>query len=280
MNKFRVIEDEFDASRQANNIWLSIQNPTAPIVFFFGPPYSGKTVALFRMTRFLESQNYRVNPISSFRPNATDYIRMCSEFKNMVYSYYAPPRYSMLLNFILVSVHNPVGQTICQILKVPGVHCFDPSYKSNIAIPTYFNTFISCPNKKVWVFFLEQGWRNNQAVRDLYAHKICCMQELISPNDKVVFLFNKADLHLDQYDRTGKPRKELFFNKIKHEYPNIFTRYKNNGLKKLIYGEYDIKAVCFSSGIFTTLQDEKVAWGLSDDLYCSQFWNAIQKSIK
>lgn len=266
-----------------NSVYITIPDKKTPIVVFFGPPYSGRTVALFRMTRFLESRNCLVNPISSFRPQCDrHYIRMCSEFKNMVYSNYAPPGNSML-DFMLVSVHNPVRQTICQILEVPGEHCFNPYDTSNkLTFPTYFNTIISCPNKKIWVFFLEQGWGDNQAVRDLYAQRICCMQELISPNDKVVFLFNKVDRQRqrEQYDRKGKPRKNLFFKQIKHEYPDIFTRYKNNRLKELIYGEYDIKTVCFSSGIFSKSFDGREVWCPSNDLYCLQLWNTIQKSIK
>lgn len=262
--------------RDVNAISVTIPDQNTPIVVFFGSPASGKTLALMRMIRFLESHDHQVIPEEVFRPK-TDrhYARMCTELKNMVYNNYTPGG-TDVISFMLVKVLNPIGQPVCQILEAPGEHYFDGS--PNLDFPTYINAIRTSPNRKVWVFFVEQGWGDDQSERNLYAQKICSMQGLVSPNDKVVFLFNKADLQRKrgQYDKTGKPRKELFFNQIKSEYPGIFTKYQNTGLTKLLYGEYNFKAICFSSGIFNKTNDGREVWTLESDWYCSELWNAIK----
>lgn len=262
--------------RDVNAISVTIPDQNTPIVVFFGSPASGKTLALMRMIRFLESHDHQVIPEEVFRPK-TDrhYARMCSELKNMVYNNYTPGG-TDVISFMLVKVLNPVGQPVCQILEAPGEHYFDGS--PNLDFPTYINAIRTSPNRKVWVFFVEQGWGEDQGERNLYAQKICSMQGLVSPNDKVVFLFNKADRQRarGQYDKTGKPRKELFFNQIKREYPGIFTRYQNSGLTRILYGEYNFKAICFSSGIFNKTNDGREVWTLESDWYCSELWNAIK----
>lgn len=265
-----------EEQRDVNAITVTIPDQNTPIVVFFGSPASGKTLALMRMIRYLEAHDHQVIPEEVFRPK-TDrhYARMCSELKSMVYNNYTPGG-TDVISFMLVKVLNPVGQPVCQILEAPGEHYFDGS--PALDFPTYINAIRTSPNRKIWVFFVEQGWGTDQPERNLYAQKIRSMQGLISPNDKVVFLFNKADRKRDsQYDRTGKPRKQLFFNQIRLEYPGIFTRYQNTGLTKLLYGEYNFKAICFSSGIFNKTNDGREVWTLEDDWYCAELWNAIRK---
>lgn len=264
--------------RDVNAISVTIPDKDTPIVVFFGSQASGKTLALMRMIRFLESHQHQVIPEELFRPK-TDrhYTRMCNELKDLVYTNYTPGG-TDIISFMLVKVLNPAGHPVCQILEAPGEHYFDGS--PSLDFPTYINAIRTSPNRKVWVFFVEQGWGTDQSVRNLYAQKICSMQGLISQKDKVVFLFNKADKQRGkgQYDKVGKPRKKLFFNKIKQEYPNIFTLYQNTGwLTKLLYGEYNFKTVCFSSGIFNSTNDGREIWTLESDWYCHELWNAIRK---
>lgn len=102
------------------------------------------------------------------------------------------------------------------------------------------------------------------------------MQGLISPNDRVVFLFNKADMHRHQYKANGEPNKQVFFNTIKQQYPGIFTRYQNTGIAKYMYGPYNFKVVCFSSGVFNKTNDGREVWTPEKDWYCQELWNAIK----
>lgn len=262
-----------DEIRDVNNITVTIPDTQTPIVVFFGSPASGKTLLLLRMIRFLEQNNYRVVPEAIFRPQTDKhYAKMCAGLKDMAYSKYAPGGTDNI-SFMLVKVLDSVGNPLCQILEAPGEHYFDG--RADLEFPTYINAIRTAPNKKVWVFFVEQDWGSNQEVRNLYAQKICSMQSLISPNDRVVFLFNKSDKHRHQYKPNGEPNKQVFFTNIQQQYPGIFTRYQNTGLAKMVYGAYNFKAVCFSSGVFNVTNDGHEVWTPEKDWYCQELWDAI-----
>lgn len=263
-----------DEIQDVNNITVTIPDAQTPIVVFFGPPTSGKTLALLRMIRFLEQNNHQVVPEAVFRPQTDKhYAKMCAVLKDMAYSTYAPGG-TDIISFMLVKVLDTVGNPLCQILEAPGEHYFDG--RADLEFPTYINAIRTAPNKKVWVFFVEQDWGRDQGERNLYAQKICSMQGMISPNDRVVFLFNKSDKHRHQYKPNREPNKQVFFTNIQQQYPSIFTRYQNTGLAKLMYGAYNFKAVCFSSGVFNRTNNGLKVWTPEKDWYCQEFWNAIR----
>lgn len=274
-SKEQVLHDTYtdDEIRDVNNITVTIPDTQTPIVVFFGSPKSGKTLALLRMIRYLEQNGHQVVPEAIFRPQTDKhYTKMCAGLKDMAYSQYAPGG-TDIISFMLVKVLDSVGNPRCQILEAPGEHYFDGH--ASLEFPTYINAIRTAPNKKVWVFFVEQDWGINQNERNLYAQKICSMQGLISPNDRVVFLFNKVDKHRHQYKNNGEPNKSVFFKNIKQQYPGIFDRYKNTGIAKIMYGEYDFETVCFSSGVFNLTNDGREVWTPEKDWYCREFWNAI-----
>lgn len=262
--------------RDVNNITVTIPDTQTPIVVFFGSPASGKTLALLRMIRYLEQNNHQVVPEAVFRPQTDKhYTKMCSGLKDMAYSQYAPGG-NDIISFMLVKViDQQSNRTLCQILEAPGEHYFDG--RVELSFPTYINAIRTSPNRKVWVFFVEQDWGGDQNVRNLYAQKICSMQGLISSRDKVVFLFNKSDMHRrDQYKKNGEPNKQVFFTNIRQQYPGIFTKYQNTGIAKYLYGEYNFKTVCFSSGVFNRTNDGREVWTLESDRYCQELWDAIR----
>lgn len=265
-----------EEKKDPNSIIVTIPDKSTPIVLFFGTPSSGKTLALLRMIRFLETNGYTVIPEYVFRPSTDKhYKRMCDNLKNMVYSPYTPGG-TDIISFMLVKVMDQNGKPVCQILEAPGEHYFnDKQPNSNADFPTYINAIISSPNRKTWVFFTEQDWGASQHIRDLYSQKIFKMQGLIT-RDKVVFLFNKADKFPHQFGRNGRPDSKLFFTTISQQYPNIFSKYKNTGLASLLYGSYNFQTVCFSSGLFNKINEDQEAWNPSDDWYCRGFWNAIK----
>ena len=263
-----------DEIRDVNNITVTIPDENVPIVVFFGSPASGKTLTLLRMIRYLERNRYQVVSEEVFRPQTDKhYAKMCAGLKDMAYSPYAPGG-TDIISFMLVKILDDNGRPLCQILEAPGEHYFDG--RAAIQFPTYINEIIASNNKKVWVFFVEQGWGKDQGERNLYAQKICGMEDLISPGDRVVFLFNKADKHRGQYGKNKKPNKSVFFQNIKNQYPGIFDKYKHTGLDKILFGEYDFKVVCFSSGTFTNTNDGREVWTIEKDFYCQDLWDAIR----
>lgn len=276
-NRFEeVIQETYTADeiRDVNNITVTIPDTATPIVVFFGSQASGKTLALLRMIRYLEENNHHVVPEAIFRPQTDKhYAKMCAGLKDMAYSTYAPGG-TDIISFMLVKILDKVGNPVCQVLEAPGEHYFDG--RADLQFPTYINAIRTAPNRKVWVFFVEQDWGSNQGIRNLYAQKICAMQSLLSPNDRVVFLFNKVDKHRHQFKANGTPNKNVFFTNIKQQYPGIFSRYQNSGITKVLFGEYNFKTVCFTSGVFNPTVDGREVWTPEKDFYCAELWDAIR----
>ncbi len=261
--------------RDVNSISVTIPDTETPIVVFFGSQASGKTLALLRLIRFLESgsQGYTVEPEYVFRPKTDKhYEKMCRELKNMAYSQYAPGG-TDIISFMLIKVLDQGSHPVCQILEAPGEHYFDGT--SNLDFPTYIHTISQVPNRKIWVFFVEQDWGTDANERNMYAQKICSMQNMIMPNDKIIFLYNKCDRKPKQYLPNKHPKVEAFFNNIQNQYPNIFAKYTRQGIASFFFGKYDFQQVCFSSGTFTRTADKKEIWIPGKDFYCQDLWNLI-----
>ncbi len=275
--KEKIKQETYSHEEQndVNAITVTIPDTITPIVVLFGPKSSGKTLVLLRMIRWLEQNEFQVVPEMVFRPQHDEhYSRMCAELKNIAYSTYTPggtDQISFMLNKVLDNVGNPRFQ----LLEAPGEHYFDVK-APNDPFPTYINHIRTTPNRKVWVFIVEQNWGRDQGERNMYAQKICQMQQLMSPKDKVVFLINQVDKLRGQFKPDGHPNIQVFFNNIKQQYPGIFSKYKNSGLSSFLYGEYNFKAVCFSSGVFNKTNTGKEVWTLENDWYCQELWKALK----
>lgn len=264
--------------QNVNAISVTILDWATPIVFFFGAPSSGKTMALIRMIRWAESHGLQVKPERIFRPaHDTHYQRMCDNLNQMVYRNTAPAG-NDAFSFMLVKVLDLHGRPLCQILEAPGEHFFTAS-EPNRDFPTYIQQIINSPNRKVWVFFCEKDWGHDQSDRTNYANAIKRMQlniNRLGKRARVVFLFNKADKFPQYYNSAGYPIRERFFTDIQGQYPGIFDNYRNDGLMKILHGRYNFKTLCYSVGSFTQVDETTKTWIQGDDWYCQQLWNAIK----
>lgn len=261
-----------------NAIQVTIPDTQTPIVVFFGAPSSGKTMALIRMIRWAESHGLTVLPERVFRPaHDKHYQRMCDNLQNLVYSPNAPSG-NDIISFMLVKILDDHGRTLCQILEAPGESYFDAT-NPTADFPTYIQQIINGPNRKKWVFFCEKDWGGTQQVRTEYAMAIRRMQTNINrlgKRSEVVFLFNKADKFPQYYDKSGYPIGNRFFQDISNQYPGIFDNYRNEGLMKVLHGPYAFKALCFSVGSFTMVDEFTKTWIQGDDWYCEQLWKVIK----
>lgn len=266
-------EDELN---DVNNITVTIPDTQTPIVVFFGSQASGKTLALLRMIRFLESEKmgYTIEPEYIFRPQTDKhYKKMCAGLKDVAYSQYAPGG-NDVISFMLVRVLNREQRPVCQILEAPGEHYFDGS--ADLNFPTYIRNICGVPNRKIWVFLVQQDWGKDPNERNMYAQKICAMQELIMPKDKIIFMYNQCDRKPNQYKSNRHPNVPLFFERIRGQYPNIFARYTRTGwLESFLFGKYKFQQVCFSAGSFTKTKDNKEVWIPGQDFYCQDLWKLI-----
>lgn len=261
-----------------NAITVTVPDEQTPIVVFFGPKSSGKTLAMLRMVRYLELVGYTVEPEYVFRPRTdVHYARMCDNLKNMVYDGYAPGG-TNIISFMLLKVLDQRGNPMFQILEAPGEHYFMEGENANLNFPTYINQIRTSKNRKVWVFFAEQDWGENQGIRNMYAQKICNMQSLIKPNDKVVLLFNKVDKQRTrQYNNVGRPILNTFLRNVKNQYPRILSKYERTGLSATLFGKYNCRFVCFSSGTFNPTTNGREVWTPEEDFYCQDLLKAILK---
>ena len=102
-----------------NKINITIADKKTPIVILFGPPSCGKTMTLVRLTRFLKSEGYKINPIKTFRPSYDEnYKYICENYDAMINQTDAAHSTDRI-NFMLVEVIKD-GKRICQILEAPG----------------------------------------------------------------------------------------------------------------------------------------------------------------
>lgn len=265
-----------------NNIRVTISDAQTPIVVFFGSPASGKTMTLLRMIRFLQTPSsphsgnhtYVVEADPLFRPKSDIHFeKMCRGLQDMAYSPYAPGANDDI-SFMLVKVLDG-GEPVCQILEAPGEHYFDGT--GNMTFPTYINAIRLSPNPKKWVFFVEQDWGDINE-RQLYSNKIRSMQNLISPDDEIIFLINQVDKKRNSQYSDGKPKKDIFMTNITNQYPGIFDAYRRTGFDKFLFGEFKFETVCFSSGVYNPTADGKhEVWTPESDWYCQELWKAINK---
>ncbi len=257
-----------------NNIITTIPDTTTPIVIFFGPSSSGKTMVLLRMIRFFkEEMGFTVQAERTFRPaHDVHYKRMCDNLQLMANDHFAPPN-TDAISFMLVKVYDRAGRAVLQILEAPGEHYFDEKVP-DAPFPAYIDHIIeTVPNRKVWVYFVEQDWKD-ATDRKNYADKITMMQSR-TPGDKVVFLFNKCDQQPHMIDNNGHPRVPLFLNTCGQQYPGIFSRYANSGIARFLFGPYRFSAVCFSSGTFSKTNSGRQRWTVGRSFYCAELWKAI-----
>lgn len=249
----------------------------APIVILFGHEYCGKTLALFRMTRYLEKMGYLVTPDITFRDD-TIYHRMCTGYKHMVHRDYCPGGNDMS-SFMLVRVLDPTGRIVLQILDAGGHYFYgNNGYKE---FPLFIEQIIHSPyNRLIWLYFVELGWKDHserikyvEQLRDIHMRT-----HQVGRRDNEIFLFCKADKNFHLYNKKGYPDITAFHSQTMNEYPGIFDGYVRKGLAGFLFGKYNYKSIAFSAGS-TARTDPRLIWQESDSWYCEQLWKAIKSCM-
>lgn len=262
-------------SLDPNKIAVTIADKV-PLVILFGPPACGKTMTMIRLTRYLKSKGYTIEPDETFRP-ATDktYQDMCEKFNSIINSNDAA-RSTGLINFILIKIIEK-GKTICKILEAPGEHYFKPE-KPEEEFPAYLNTIINSPNRKIWTIMIEPSQTNqrmgNTSIRSLYVDRIREFKKKIKARDKIVFLFNKIDK--TQFD-LGSGKINLFAARrhINDIYPGVFAPFRNENPITRLWSPYRFAFVPFKTGDFSRTTDGEYTYQQGDDLYPHRLWSVL-----
>jgi predicted MPP superfamily phosphohydrolase len=269
-----VFEKSITIAEDPNIIPVSISD-SAPIIVLFGARSSGKTMTLVRLTRWLRANGYNVRPDRVFRPDVF-YAKMCDSFDSVVYSNYAASS-NQVLDFILVNVTGRYGEKICQILDAPGEHYFDEKSPDK-EFPVYINKICTVNNPKIWMFFVENNWKN-RSDRESYVIKNNQMRSVIEPSDSVIFICPKADKQ-QRLLESGHPNIPQFFMNIENQYPGLFNNYKKKNPIARLLRKYNFDFVVFSAGLFNETVDGKQSYVQSNDKYPAALWRSIMKTVK
>lgn len=262
-------------------ISVTVADKTTPIVVLFGPPASGKTMTLVRMTRFLQNQGYTIEPVRTFRPaHDVNYKDICDKFNRMVYSEWAA-ELTRGLNFMLIKVSKR-SKPICQILEAPGEHYFDPTDEKEPrkTFVSYIENIINSPNKKIWINIVEPDWKD-ESDRMKFVKKIALLKSKIHKNDKSIFLFNKIDITEFVYGQgdvyMGPARKYVADN-----YPGIFLPFKNPSPITSLWRPYNCRFVPFVTGSYNEMKvagEDRVKYEEGTDIYPRRLWTEIGKYL-
>lgn len=270
------LEEQTDA----NKIKVTIADRNSPLVVLFGPPSCGKTMTLVRLTRYLQSKGYTVEPDKSFRP-AYDktYKDICVNFDSMINADDAAKSTSHI-SFMLVKVLYQ-GKTLCQILEGPGEYYFNPT-SPKAEFPKYVNAIINSNNRKIWAIMVEPDSTNNrmdEEARRNYVNKVHRLKTKIKQRDKIMFVFNKID-ETPFVIGPGNIKYGLALQHTDYLYPNIFVPFKNvNPITKWIW-PYNFDFIAFQTGDFSQAADGTYTFEEGHDVYPMKLWNIIQKRIR
>lgn len=266
--------------KDANKIKVTIADYKTPLVILFGPPQCGKTMTLVRLTRYLQSKGYSIQPITSFRPTYDKhYCEMCDTFDTMINSDDAAQS-TAKINFMLVQVLYQ-GKPLCQILEGPGEYYFKPE-DPNAKFPKYVNAIIASNNRKIWAVMVEPDNTNKRMgveARKNYVNKIHRLKSKISPRDKVMFIFNKID-ETPFVIGPGNIKYGLAMQHTEYLYPNIFVPFKNVNPITKWWNPNNFDFVAFQTGDFSEAQDGTMTFEQGHDIYPRKLWEIIQKRIR
>lgn len=255
---------------------VEIADKSTPVVLLVGPPASGKTMMLVRLTLWLKDRKYTITPIRTFRPSDGTYKEICNDFNRMVKSDKAAAG-TNVISFMLVKVSYN-GHPICQILEAPGEHYHNP-YSPESDFPPYIHKIIqTIPNRKVFVILTDADYKlqKDEESRKLYVDKIRRIRRLASPRDRFIVVFNKVDLTDYTIDNEHYNKREAY-RAVRNLYPGIFEVFENKHPITRFFKPSDASFVAFQSGSFNP---DSFSFTPSADGYAEELWKQLLNYCK
>lgn len=238
-----------------------------PLVVFFGPHDSGKTMTMVRMVRFLLSNGYVVKPVRTLRPDEdTFYEEKCKNFLEIVHDDHLANQWGFMLIEILKS-----GCPICQMLDIPGGFCHLPHYPK-AGFPDFFNEIFTSSNPIIWTIMVEPDWMNH-SVRADYVSKIYRLKLSMRAKDSVLFVLNKID-KTEFVKSVGRIDTTSSKSYVKDSYPDIFLPFENRHPISRFWRKYNFDFVPFQTGYYTEAVNG-LTYLEGPREYCVKLWKCI-----
>lgn len=237
-----------------------------PMVVFFGPASSGKTIALLSLAKHIGSDLEVVR--AGFRDDA-GYEATTEAFERARLESRIEPGSTGKVDFLLLKwSQNSVP--FCYFLEAPGEHYYDPARPANV--PMYLKKIFSAPYRKVFVIFFEDAIVAGEGKLEGYCKKIISTLSLVeAKNSHVIILYNKCDIDRTIW-RNGKPLKKQFQKKLfKASTPAVV---KLEEFLNARYRSFDF--VPYQSGDFAQSAGTPVMQFLEH----SEFAESLQEAIK
>ena len=264
---------------------IIVPSDNLPLIIPFGLASSGKKLLVVRLAMYLYCNHcldIQASPHFVLSPSSlTEYYREnCSRWERIIHTGNIcdgfPKKNGLSdLSPYVFTCRNNYGNVVCHLVALTGEICYcDASPVWSQQLSSLFAT----PNKKIWLILLEKDTFSSQNERDEYARVTKRMLNNISPKDKVIFVFNKADIYINKYVKDKHIDMKSFMKDINLQYPNLFDSYKSKGVAKFFKGEYNFNYMFFSSGVFTNARyigmDD--VWTPSPDIYCKNLWKKLK----
>ncbi|MEL7246852.1 MAG: hypothetical protein AAFO03_00480 [Bacteroidota bacterium] len=266
-------ENTINAENSLRPYELSIHLPSNdPIVVLFGPPEVGKTVALLRLTAYLQKHGFAF-PISNATPNEGSFQIAKQNFQEVMNRLDSgkPPR-TREIDFLLLEARHR-SKLNFHILEASGEHFFDRTEPQKQTYPRYMSQIFKAPTKKVYVIFFEENMFGSSDLRKFYANRL---SHLINAHvdikrDKIIVLYNKINNNLHRFQSGKTALDEIYKEVFQHsDYIQFSNSIMANGGKLK-----HVPLVPFYSGDF--YED---AWSMSEDHYPQKLYDAINRSLR
>ncbi len=276
-NEVVAVKDE-EVGMKAENKELFIADNHTPLVIMFGPRACGKTMVLVRLTRYLQSKGYNVQPISSLRPaNDKKYMEICLNYDSMIKGKNVPFSHIIITPLLVgISTH---GNRICQILDIPGDFCFDFSEMRGDYFKGNMDSILKLNNRKIWLVMVNPSQFTSHNERVLYADVLRKLKEREKLHDSVIFVLNKIDA-TPFVVGSGNIKYSLALQHIEFLYPNIFVPFRNVNPITKWWRPNNFDFTAFQTGDFSEAADGTLTFEEGPDIYPQRLWAFIQKRIR
>ena len=189
----------------------------------FGPANSGKTVALLRLARYLDTVGMEIVPDVNFRSDAYYEHVLVPDFQKRLRDN-QPDRPANNTDPVFIALDvwekgNRDGR-VCKFIEVPGEHLFEKDKQSNEQdLPTYIEEIFRHAARKVVLFMVplpspessEDGALSDSEFREFCDHVVRVIENKLNvAKDDFIFVISKADMQRSKLKGAEKPNLSAF----------------------------------------------------------------------